>query len=369
MESLPGFQELFGRPATVHAGAPGRVNLIGEHTDYNGGYVLPTVIPQRTRIDLALRDDRLVRAWSANMPPAERSYEYALGGERPERAWIDYVAGITAGLSALGHELRGFDVRIESEVPVGGGVSSSAALEIGVATAVVAALGLQIAGVELAKLGRWAENDFVGAPTGIMDQMVVALGEPGSAFFLDTRTLHYEQVRIPDRVELAVIDSGIRHRHSTGEYAKRHAQCEEASRRLGVAELRDVTARDFARFDLLPEPLGRRARHVVTENERVLQAVDAMRRGDTARLGALLVESHASMRDDFNVSIPEIDTLVDLAVADPDILGARMTGGGFGGAVVMLSKSGRAAAASARVVDRYAAVTGQAPTVLVPRGR
>jgi galactokinase len=366
MESLPSFVELFGRPPSVCADAPGRVNLIGEHTDYNGGFVLPAVIPQRTRVELAVRGDLLVRAWTANMPLADRLCEFEIGSEKRQRVWIDYVAGVTAGLRLHGHTPQGFDMRIESDVPVGSGLSSSAALEISVAAALRAALHLRLTDVELARIGQWAENQFVGAPTGIMDQMVVGLGEAGSAFFLDTRSLTYEHVKIPQGVELVVIDSGLRHRHAAGDYASRRAQCDEACRLLGIQQLRDLTIRDMPRIESLPGPIGRRARHVVTENERVLQAVDAMREGDGARLGRLFHASHLSMRDDFDLSIPEIDKMVDIADADPGIYGARLTGGGFGGSVVMLAKQGAGQASARTIAAQYASATGQTPAILVP---
>ncbi len=366
MASLPSFVELFGRPPSVRADAPGRVNLIGEHTDYNGGYVLPTVIPQRTKVALAARGDRGVRAWSANMPPADRFGEFVIGSEKRQRSWIDYVAGITAGFARLGHKLQGFDLRIESSVPLGSGLSSSAALEMSVGAAVRAVHHLRMTDVEMAKAGQWAENEFVGTPTGIMDQMVVSLGEEGAALFLDTRSLACEQVKLPAGVELIVIDSGLRHRHAAGDYATRRAECEQAARALGVAQLRDVTVGDMARVEALGAPLGRRARHVVTENERVLQAVEAMRAGDGARLRQLFHASHLSMRDDFEVSTGEIDRMVAIADADADIFGARLTGGGFGGSVVMLAKAGSAKAASRRIADLYSSATGQKPTVLVP---
>ncbi len=366
MDSLPTFLELYGRAPSVRADAPGRVNLIGEHTDYNGGYVLPAVIPQRTRVALAVRDDFVVRAWSANVPVLERFEQFAIGSEKPRRAWIDYVAGVTAGLLHFGHTLRGFDVRIESEVPIGSGLSSSAALEMSIAAALRAACQLRLDDVEMAKVGQWAENEFVGAPTGIMDQMAVGLCQPGSALFIDTRSLAYEQVALPAGVELAVIDSGARHSHAGGEYRTRRAQCEDACRELGISQLRDLTSRDLARIESLREPLRRRARHVVTENQRVLEAVDAMKMADGARLGRLFHASHASMRDDYEVSIPDIDTMVEIAESDPGILGARLTGGGFGGAVVMVAKSGAARASAGTIAATYAAATGRTPQIIVP---
>jgi galactokinase len=363
--ALPSFETLFGRPPSVVTDAPGRVNLIGEHTDYNGGFVLPAAIPQRTRVELAPRRDRRVAVWSANIEAGGRLEQFALGSEAPTRTWIDYVQGVTVALTRRGHRIEGADLRIESRVPIGGGLSSSAALEVAVARAFRQACGLALDDVELAMVGKWAENEFVGVPTGIMDQMIASLGEPGSALFLDTRSMRYERVPIPGSVDLVVVDSGVRHRLVSGEYAVRRAQCEEACRKLGAAQLRDLSAADLGRVEALDEPLCRRARHVVTEDHRVLQAVTAMRANDPGQLGDLFYASHASMRDDYDVSHPAVDCLVELASSDPAIYGARMTGGGFGGSVVMLARAGAGRAAAMRIADRYRAESGETPTVLL----
>jgi galactokinase len=212
-------------------------------------------------------------------------------------------------------------------------------------------------------VGKWAENEFVGTPTGVMDQMAASVGEAGTALFLDTRSMRYERVPIPRNLDLLVIDSGIRHAHASGEYRVRRDQCEEACRRLGVAQLRDLSTADLGRLD---EPLGRRARHVVTEDRRVLQAVAAMRAADVGQMGDLFYASHASMRDDYEVSHPAVDCLVELASSDPDIYGARLTGGGFGGAAVLLARVGAGRAAAERIARRYRAESGERPTILVP---
>jgi len=366
MPVLPSFETLFGRPPTVVADAPGRVNLIGEHTDYNGGFVLPAVIPQRTRVEFAPRADARVVVWSANVDAAERLKEYRLGAEAPARTWIDYVQGVTVALQRRGHRIEGADLRLESRVPIGSGLSSSAALEVSVARAFRRAFDLALDDVELAMVGKWAENEFVGAPTGIMDQMVASLGESGSALFLDTRSMRYERVPIPRNLDLVVIDSGVRHRLVSGEYAVRRAQCEEACRKLGVAQLRDVSLGDLERVEALADPFCRRARHVVTEDDRVVQAVAAMRAGDLGQLGDLFYASHASMRDDYDVSHPAVDCLVELASSDPDIYGARMTGGGFGGATVMLARAGSGRRAAERIAGRYRTESRESPTILLP---
>jgi galactokinase len=361
------FRELFGADPAVTAQAPGRVNLIGEHTDYNGGFVLPAVIPQRTRVELRPRGDRQVRVWSANVEAERRSAAFQIDDETPTRSWVDYVQGVVVALGRRGHRLGGADIRIESTVPVGSGLSSSAALEVSVARALRTAFDLHLDDVELAMAGKWAENEFVGAPTGIMDQMVVSLGQPGTALFLDTRSLACERIPIPPIVDLVVIDSGVRHRLVSGEYATRRAQCEEACRRLCVPQLRDLGVVDLPRVEALAEPFRRRARHVVTEDARVLQTVAALRANDPGQVGELFYASHASMRDDYEVSVPPVDALVEIASVDHDVYGARLTGGGFGGAVVILAKAHTGLDVAARICARYRAETGQTPTILVPQ--
>ncbi|MDP8922483.1 MAG: galactokinase [Chloroflexota bacterium] len=365
MSAAPAFQAIYGRAPTHRADAPGRVNLIGEHTDYNGGFVLPIAIPQRTQVELARRDDELVRATSHELEPG-RVREYRLGAERPAGDWLDYLQGVTAILRGEGHGLGGFEARIESDVPLGSGLASSAALEVALLRVLRDAAGLAIDDVTLARLGQRVENEFVGARVGIMDQLAASLADQRRALFVDTRSLAYERVPLPPDVELVVINSGVSHSNVSGEYNTRRAECEAACRVLGVAELRDVVPADLPRVEALPEPLNRRARHVVTENARVLDAVAAMRTGDAERLGRLFYASHASMRDDYEVSIPEIDLLVDLARADPDVVGARLTGGGFGGSVVILAGAGTGRRVGAEVARAYAERSGRDPAVLVP---
>jgi galactokinase len=363
--ATPAFNELFGRPPLVTADAPGRVNLIGEHTDYNGGLVLPLAIPQRTRVELAPREENRVRAWTANLPRGTE--EYRLGEEKPGRGWLDYVQGVTQVLRLAGHKLGGFDLRVESDVPLGSGLSSSAALEISLLRALREAFGLRLDDVEIALLGQKAENDFVGAPVGVMDQMASSLADERRALFLDTRHMRFERVPLPAGVEVAVIDSGISHNNAGGEYRRRREECERAAELLGFPQLRDLDIQDLWRLAALPEPLDRRARHVITENARVRAAVSAMQEGDLERLGKLLNTAHDSLRDDFEVSLPEIDLLVDLARAEPDVFGARLTGGGFGGSVVVLTRAGQARAIADRVTAEYRERTGRNGRVLVPQ--
>jgi galactokinase len=349
----------------VHAAAPGRVNLIGEHTDYNGGFVLPLAIPQQTRVQLTRRADQTVRARSAQT--ALTYAEYTIGQERSRGDWLDYVQGLTWALrEAQVGQLGGFDLSISSDVPLGAGLSSSAALEIAVLRAVRQAYELELDDLQLALLGQRAENDFVGARCGIMDQMAASLADTSSALFLDTRSLEFRRLPLPRDADLVVIHSGVTHEISGGDYNTRRAECEEAARQLGVAQLRDLGPADLARIGELGEPLGRRARHVATENERVLEAVAAIEAGDLERLGGLFLASHASMRDDFDVSVPDVDLLVELARMNPDVYGARMTGGGFGGSVVMLTCRGRDRAVAERLARDYAERSGRTPTLLVP---
>ena len=340
------------------------MNLIGEHTDYNGGFVLPAAIPRRTIVELATREDRLVRVWSAQFPePAP--IEYRLGEERRRSDWADYVQGLTWALASDG--LRaGFDARIESSVPLGSGLSSSAALEISLGRALRDAFRLQLDDVKLAVQGRRVETDFVGAPIGIMDQMACSLADTTSALFLDTRSLTYSRVPLPSGSALIVIDSGITHRHAGGEYAVRRQECAEAAALLGVKELRDVSVDQLERVHALPEPLNRRARHVVTENARVLATVRALEAGDLSTVGRLFLESHASMRDDFQVSIPPIDALVEIARTVEGVYGVRLTGGGFGGSVVALADRSNAAEAARAIVETYNLRTQASARVLVP---
>jgi galactokinase len=358
------FATLFGRPPAVSAGAPGRVNLIGEHTDYNGGFVLPTAIPQRTRVELAPRDDGQVRV--ASTAQGGDAVSYALGAEEPGRGWLDYVQGVTRLLGAGGHSVRGFDARIDSNVPLGSGLSSSASLSVGLMRTLRAAFGLALDDVQIARLGQRAENEFVGAQVGIMDPMAASLADEGAALFLDARSLAFERVPLPEGADLVVLNSGVAHNHAAGDYNTRRAECERACTLLGVKLLRELNVTDLARVEALPEPLRRRARHVVTENERVLQAVAAMRGDNLGRLGELFYQSHGSMRDDYEVSVGEIDLIVELARATGDVYGARLTGGGFGGSVVMLAHADRGRAVAERVAREYAARSGQAPRVLVP---
>ena len=351
-------------PETASADAPGRVNLIGEHTDYHEGFVLPTVIPQRTSVRVERRPGRRIRAVSTAF--GDGWEEYRAGDERPGRGWLDYVQGVTAILARHGFAVPGFDVRVHSDVPVGAGVSSSAALEVSLLRALRELLEFDADDVMLARMAQAVETDFVGAPVGIMDQMVVSLGQPQEALFIDTRSLLMESLPLPPAIELVVIDSAVPHAHAGGEYATRRRESFEAAARLGVERLRDLDPASVSRIAQLPAVLARRARHIVTENQRVLDAVAALRAGDAPGLGRLFTASHASMRDDYETSTPDVDALVRIAEGTPDVYGARMTGGGFGGAVVALVTGGRGRAAARAIRDAYQTATKRPGVVLVP---
>jgi galactokinase len=360
------FTRLFGRDIEVVGRAFGRVNLIGEHTDYNGGFVLPTPIPQSTVAALARRGDRGVRVWSAELSGHGTSLEYQRGAERKTDTWLDYVQGVTAALDGAGFPGDGFDLALRSSVPLGSGLSSSAALEVSVLRAVREVFGLAFDDVQLAQIGRAAETDFVGAPIGIMDQMSASLAAPGAALFIDTRTLEVEEVPLPAGTALVVIDSGVAHNHAGGDYRTRRAECDRAAALLGVAELRDLAMADLPRADALPEPLGRRVRHVVSENQRVLDAVAAMRSDDAAALGRLFSASHRSQRDDYAVSVPEVDLLVELAEGMSGVFGARLTGGGFGGSIVALVRADDERRVAKATAEEYRRRSGRPARVLVP---
>jgi galactokinase len=343
------------------------VNLIGEHTDYHEGFVLPTVIPQRTRVAVTPRRDSVVRAHSGAVPESDAVLEYTIGRETAGRGWLDYVQGVTSILAHHDLAVSGFDLHIESSIPMGAGVSSSAALEVSLLRALRTMFHLPLDDLQLARLAREVETAFVGAPVGVMDQMASSLGRDGEALFIDTRTLQAVGVPIPPAIGLIVIDSAIAHAHAVGDYKRRRDESFKAADMLGVATLRDIDLTAMARVDALPPLLARRARHVISENARVLAAVEALRVADTATLGQLFAASHASMRDDYEITTPAIDTLVALGVAHPDVYGARMTGGGFGGSVVMLARAERAMEAASLVCHAYTRETGNRGRVLVPR--
>jgi galactokinase len=349
----------WGPLALTEASANGRVNLVGEHTDYNDGLVFPTLIPQRTVIAIRTRHERTVRLRSdaRGMTPVEMP----LDGLRASGSWADYVLGVADALMRRGHVLGGFDAAVRSTIPNGAGLASSAALAVATGRALREAFRLPLDEREIALVAHDAEASFVGARVGLMDQLVCSLGREGEALFIDTRSLETRSVPLVGlEMELAVIDSGIRHEHATGGYNARRAECEDAARRLGVRSLRDVAA--GLDLSALPAALRRRVRHVVSENERVRAAMNAVEQGDLVALGRIVNAAHASLRDDFEVSLPAIDGIVAAAQRDAEVFGARLTGGGFGGSVVVLAHAGAARAVAERVV----AASGGAARAIVP---
>jgi len=364
---VSGFARRFGRPPETQARAPGRVNLIGEHVDYNGGSVLPTVIPQCASVELAAGEGRVVRLSSAEAGGSDLRYE--LGDETPRGSWIDYAQGATRLLAVEGFAFGGFDACIRSDVPIGKGLSSSAALTVALLRALRDRFQLSLDDVALARLAQRVENEFVGARVGIMDPMASSLGKEGQALLLRTKDLTYRYVPIPESVEIVVVDSGQEHRNASGAYNRRRAECEEAARRLGESLLCDLPVSAWRRIATLPPPLDRRARHVVTENERVHAAVAALEGARLEELGALLDASHRSLRDDYEVSTPEVDALVEALRFRDGVLGARLTGGGFGGAVIALARAGFGEAAAREAASEYGRATGLRPAVVMPQGR
>ncbi|MFG6477210.1 galactokinase [Microbacterium sp. P06] len=348
--------------------APGRVNLIGEHTDYNEGFVLPFAIGHRTAAAVALRDDDVVRVGSTFSDDVVEVSLADLDGVIAARSldWAAYPLGVAWALRAAAPEgvARGVDIAISSDVPIGAGLSSSAAIESAVASALNDVWAAGLDSVALARVGRIAENDAVGAPTGIMDQMASMLGRPDAATFLDCRTLETASIDLgfaAAGLEVLVIDTLVSHAHASGGYRERRASCEAGAAALGVSSLRDVSVTDLDRArTVLDDETFRRVRHIVTENQRVLDTVAALRSEGPRAIGDLLTASHASMRDDFEISVAELDLAVETALS-AGALGARMTGGGFGGAAIALIPKDRIADASTAVERAFAASGFRAP--------
>jgi galactokinase len=357
----PTFRQLFGRAPEVAAEARGRANLIGEHTDHSGGVVLPVPLPLSTRVELRPRSDRQVRVHSVQMGATVR---FVLGAAATPTGWTRYVWAATQ--VAGQRPLSGFDARIDSSVPPGAGLASSAALLVALLRAFRAGFGWRLSDTRLALLAHRAESEFAGVPVGVMDPFVASLGRPGSALFLDAASLRTEHVTLPPDLGLAVLHSGVHHRLVEGRYRLRRLQCEAAARALGVPRLGVLSPRALPSVEDLSQPLDRRARHVLTENARVRKAVAALRAGDLALLGGLLDASHRSLRHDFQVSIPAVNTLVRLARKAPGVLGARMTGGGFGGAIVVLGRPEGLRPAMEEVIADYRRRVGRPGRVLLP---
>ncbi|WP_030317485.1 galactokinase [Streptomyces sp. NRRL B-3229] len=363
-----GFVELYGTDPEGVWSAPGRVNLIGEHTDYNDGFVMPFALPHTATAAVSRRTDGVLRLHSGDVEGGV--VELRLDDLAPEsdRNWTAYPAGVVWALREAGHPVTGADIHLTSTVPAGAGLSSSAALEVVVALALNDLYELGLQRWQLARLCQRAENVYVGAPTGIMDQTASACCESGHALFLDTRDLSQKQIPFDLAAEgmvLLVVDTQVKHSHSEGEYGKRRAGCERGAALLGVDALRDIP---YGELDAVLGRLGddeeavRLVRHVVTEDERVEKVVALLESGETRAIGPVLVAGHASLRDDFRISCPELDLVVDTALAS-GALGARMTGGGFGGSAIVLAEATDVEAITKAVEQAFAAAEFTAPRV------
>ena len=347
--------------------APGRVNLIGEHTDYNDGFVMPVAIDRATTAAMTPRPDRMVVARSGRSPAI--TFDLDAAGFGPTGSWGDYLRGTAAVLEQRGHRLRGAEIDITSDVPAGAGLSSSAALEVSVGYGLLDLSGHAVDRTELALACQQAEHEFVGTRCGIMDQFIACHGRAGHALMIDTRSLQADLLPVPDSVRVLVCNSMIKHAHASGEYNLRRADCEAGVRALkavlpGIRALRDVSVADLeAHRDRLDERIYRRCRHVVTENDRVVRAAAALKHHDLRTFGAIMDASHASMRDDYEISTPEIDALVEAARGCEGVYGARLTGGGFGGCVVALVDAAVSDAAASRIHQQYAQASGRAAEI------
>jgi galactokinase len=364
------FVERYGRKPRLFR-APGRVNLIGEHTDYNQGFVLPMAIDRETVVAASTRDDRRVRAFSMSLSE-EVEFNLDHPGAKRRGLWLDYLEGVAWALGQDGVNLNGADLMILSDVPVGAGLSSSAALEVSVGLALASVSGREVDAVKLALAGQRAEHEYVGTKSGIMDQFIATLGQRGQALLIDCRSLSAEPIPLDTSDALVVIcDSQVKHELSSSEYNTRRVECERGVELLRevlpeIQALRDVTVADFERHKgILPEPVRRRCRHVITENERTLSAAEALRRKDLEEMGRLMNASHRSLRDDYEVSCAELDLLVEIAGNFRDCLGARMTGGGFGGSTVNLVRRAALSQFQETIYREYPRVTNISPNIYV----
>jgi len=360
--AVESFTDRFGRAPEILVRAPGRVNLIGGHTDYNGGHVLPVAIERCTFLAAARRSDRLVDVVSEGF--GETTFD--LGDLRHDGpTWAEYLKGVAW---ALGPPLVGWDGYLTSDIPLGAGLSSSAALEMATALVLTVLADRPWQPVAAAQAGQRAENEWVGLRSGIMDQLTVATSKAGHAQLIDCKTFERRYVPVPDRVTVVVLDTGTRRRLADSSYNRRRDECARAARAFGVPSLRDLTAEDLSRPPSGLDPVAyARTRHVVTENARTLEAADALGAGDLERLGELINASHESLRDDFEVSSPALDTIVDAARHSPGCFGARMTGAGFAGCAVAIVERDHLDDFLTEAADRYRSALGVEPTLYPSR--
>jgi galactokinase len=363
------FQREFRAPPQVFS-APGRVNLIGEHTDYNQGFVLPSAIGFYVRIAIAPRTDQKLLLRSTEF---KETFDFELDDLPTQklRAWCDYVVGVAVRLAQTGHSLKGANLLIHGEVPMGAGLSSSAALEVATALALGSLNPSQLRLQNIPSLCQRAENEFVGARVGIMDPFVSCFGQEDHAVLLDCRSLAYELVPIPQSVKFVISNTKVKHELSGGEYNRRREECEEAVKLLSgrypeIRSLRDVSLAHLAAFgESMPPVLYKRSAHVISENNRVIHAAKWFRAGDLSRVGELMRESHRSLRDDYQVSCRELDLMVEAADGLPGYYGGRMTGGGFGGCTVNLVEANHAPAFAEQIAERYLKATSIAPDIFI----
>jgi len=364
------FRQVFDRPPTLVTRAPGRVNLIGEHTDYNDGFVIPAAIGFATWTAVAPRPDRTLRVHAGNRKEA-LTIDLDAPGAPLQRHWSDYVRGVAVELERDGHRLAGADLWFAGDVPDGAGLSSSAALEMSVGLALLLHSGIPVDRSRLALAGQRAEHHFAGTNCGIMDPFISAHGQANHALLLDCRSLDFRPLPVPESLSLVICDTGVRHALAGGDYNTRRAQCEEGVAYLrnflpSIRALRDVTPAHLAEFaGGLSHVVQQRCRHVVSENERVVAFAEALETSDFDRLAALMAASHASLRDDYEVSCLELDALVEFAGDAPGIVGARMTGGGFGGCTINLVQTADVDAFESHVAEAYERRIGRVQRIFV----
>jgi galactokinase len=369
LQLLDGFKARFGTTANVYR-APGRVNLIGEHTDYNDGFVLPAAIEFYCWAAVAPRSDRKLVIHSENY---NETVEEPLDSLSPlgKKHWANYSLGVAWALRQAGETLNGANIFVSGEVPLGAGLSSSAALEVATGFGLLTESGQTVNRAQLAQICQKAENEFVGAHVGIMDQFISCYGHASHALLLDCRSLEHKYVKLPADIQLVICNTMVKHELASGEYNARRAECEEGVRILRIVlpqirALRDVTLAQLEEHrQILPSKVIARCRHVITENARVKRAVDAFQSGNIKALGPLMQESHRSLRDDYEVSCKELDLMVEIAAAQLGLIGARMTGGGFGGCTINLVESAAVADFKYKVTAEYSSKTGLAPEIYV----
>ena len=363
------FEKEFHAPPQIFS-APGRVNLIGEHTDYSDGFVLPTAIGFYTRIAISPRNDQTLALRSTEFP---ENFDFDLVSLPQHKlgAWCDYVLGVAQALIQTGCSLAGANLLVHGEVPIGAGLSSSAALEVASALSLLNLSNAKLPLRSIAKLCQKAENEFVGAHVGIMDQFVSCFGKEGHALLLDCRSLDFELVPVPEKVKFVICNTMVKHQLSGGEYNRRREECEQGVQILsrfypGIKALRDVSADQLAAHAAaMPPVIYKRCQHVVEENARVTETVQCFRAGDLQRVGGLMHDSHRSLRDLYEVSCRELDIMVDSAQGLPGCYGGRMTGGGFGGCTVNLVESTQAEPFGQKIAERYRETTGISPVVYI----